>query len=92
MKILEALKIHRDEDGNHVVEHHHASHPKETHRFESRNQAAGHVLTHMDRLEPRGPHTIEEQEESEPDSWTGGRPASFDSGSTRESEMKGRRK
>lgn len=90
VKILEALKIHRDEEGNHIVTHHHTSHPPETHRFEGRNQAAGHILSHIDRLEPRGglPRPeVEEQEASEP-----GRPASFDYGSTQVGEIQGRRK
>jgi hypothetical protein len=92
MKILEALKVHRAEDGAHVVTHHHNSHPPETHRFASRNQAVGHILSNMQRLSPQGDSQIEEQEESRPDPWMGGRPASFDYGSARTGEMQGRRK
>jgi hypothetical protein len=88
MKMLEALHIYRDgEDGTHVIEHHHASDPPETHRFKERNQAVGHILSHVDRLEPQG----SPEQEERPDSWSG-RPASFDYGSTRVGEIEGRRK
>jgi hypothetical protein len=89
-KRLEALQVYRDGD-EHVVEHHHTSHPIETHKFKGRNQAAGHILGAMARLAaPEG--LPEEQEGSEPDSLMGGKPASFDYGSTREGEIQGRRK
>ena len=95
MKILNELRIHRAEDGTHTIEHYHEAHPPETHRFKGRNSAAAHILSNLERLEPPQSGGIEEQEESRPDPWMGGRPASFDSyGSTRVSEIqgKGRRK
>jgi hypothetical protein len=91
MKNLEALQIYRDED-THVVEHHHTAGPPKTHRFKSRNQAAAHILGNLERLAPPQSGGIEEQDESRPDSWMGGRPAGFDHGSTREGEIQGRRK
>jgi len=91
-KTLEALEIHRDEDGSHVVEHHHAEHPPESHRFKTGNQAVGHILRHIERLSPsEGPPQIEEQEDSQPESWSG-RPAGFDHGSTRMGEIQAGRR
>jgi len=87
-KILEALQIHR-EGGMHVITHHHASDPPEAHEFKGRNQAVGHILSHVDRLEPMGGPPQIEQEDSQAD---GGRPASFDHGSTRGAEMQGRKR
>ena len=85
MKVLEALKIHRGGDA-HVVTHHHTAHPPDTYKFKDKGEAVGHLLNNLDRL------GVEEREGSEPDSWSGGRPASFDYGSTREGEIQGRRK
>jgi hypothetical protein len=88
-KILQEMRISRDEDGAHVIEHRHAEPPNETRRFKSGTQAVQHVLANIHKLEPKDlpqPDT-EEQEESEP-----GRPASFDYSSRGGSAISGRRK
>lgn len=93
-KRLAALQIYRDED-EHVVEHHYEAHPPEKYRM-TKNKAIGHVLHHMEKLSPlEGAPQLEsseigEQEDSQPVS-QGGRPASFDSGSARLGEIRGRR-
>jgi hypothetical protein len=82
-KVLHELRIRRAKSGGHIVEHHHdADHDPESHRFKRSGAAVQHLLSYVDRLEPKGlPHTdVEEEEESQPD---GGRPAGFDSGSAR---------
>src|SRR5258707_15031477 len=94
-KILHELRIRRAKNGGHIVEHHHdEDHDPESHRFKRSGAAVQHLLSYVDRLEPKGlPHTdIEEQEGSEPNSWAGGRSASFDTGSARGGAISGGRK
>jgi len=73
-KILQEMRLHRAEDGSHIVEHRHAEHKSEAYRFKRSAQAVQHVLTNIQKLEPKDmPHRdVEEEEESEP-----GRPVSF---------------
>jgi hypothetical protein len=91
-KILHELRMRRAKDGGHIVEHRHdEGHDPTSHRFKRSGAAVQHLLSYVDRLEPKGlPQDIEE--ESQPDSGASGRPASFDMGSARgRSAISGRR-
>jgi hypothetical protein len=93
-KSLQELRIRRAKDGGHIVEHRHdAGHAHESHRFKRSGAAVQHLLSYVDRIEPKGLQNpdIEEQEDSKPNNWAG-RTASFDYGSRGGSEISGRRK
>lgn len=95
-KILHELRIRRSRDGGHEIEHRHdEAHDPELHRFRRSGQAVQHVLSQIDKLEPKGlPHPeLEEQEASEPQPWAGGRSADFDDSDSRGSgQVSGRRR
>lgn len=88
-KILHELRIRLSKDGgHHVVEHRHdEAHDPELHKFRRSGQAVQHVLSQIDRLEPKGTMRpdVEEQGDSEPQPWAG-------IGSAREGSIQGRAK